>query len=49
MEPLEIDKRDVAVAAPEFVVVDSDHDQDEDIDFMKLTLVEFICLTLIIT
>ena len=49
MEPLEIGKRDVAVAAPEFVVVDSDHDQDEDIDFMKLTLVEFICLTLIIT
>ena len=49
VEPLEIDKRNVAVAAPEFVIVDSDHDQDEDIDFMKLTLVEFIYLPLIIT
>ena len=49
VKPLEIDKSDVAVAAPEFVIVDSDHDQDEDIDIMKLTLVEFICLTLTIT
>ena len=30
----EIDKSDVAVAAPDFLINDLDHDEDEDIDIM---------------
>ena len=48
VNPFETDKSDNAVAAPESIV-DLDHDEDEDIDIMQLTLVEFICFTLIIT
>ena len=32
VNPFEIDKNDAAVATPEFPIVDSDHDEDEDID-----------------
>ena len=32
VNPFEIDKNDAAGATPEFPIVDSDHDEDEDID-----------------
>ena len=34
VNPFEIDKNDVVVAAPKFLIVDSDHEEDEDIDIM---------------
>ena len=30
IKPFETDESNVAVAAPEFLIVDSDHDEDED-------------------
>ena len=47
--PFEIDESGVAIAAPKFLIVDSGQDEDEGIDIIYLTLVEFICLTLIVT
>ena len=49
VNPFEIDKSDVVVAAPEFLTVFLDHDEDEDIDIMELTIVEVICLILLIS
>ena len=34
LNPFEIDEIDVALIAPEILIVDSDHDEDEDIDIM---------------
>ena len=34
VNPFEIDERDIVVAAAEFLIVDSDHDEDKDIGIM---------------
>ena len=35
VDPFEIEENDVAVAGPEFLMVDLDHEEDEEIDIFQ--------------